>query len=133
MFLCLYICTDTALKTEVSSGQIQAPPLGSSGNFIGMQRRSTPVFVNNPPNISAGVNLNQFKEPGFTQNQQKVPSFNLTTAQSAAGTSLVSGKFPGFSNVPASKPPSGSLPSNKPVIATGAISDAKPPGKQFGS
>ena len=113
------------MKSAISSGQAQAPSFNASGNFVGMQRRSSPSLAKIQP--SPGVGLNQSKEPGFTINQQNKPGFNLNTAQSTAGTSLVS-KPGGLSNVPATKPPSGSQLGSKFVGAPSTTFDAKPTG-----
>ena len=114
------------MKAAISSGQAQAPSFNASGNFVGMQRRSSPSLAKIQP--SPGVGLNQSKELGFTVNQQNKPGFNLNTAQYTAGTSLVSSKPGRLSNVPATKPPSGSQLGSKFVGAPSTTFDAKPTG-----
>ena len=104
------------MKSEIRSGQAQ----------VGMQRRSSPSLAK--IQSSPGIGLSQSKEPGFTINQQNKPGFNLNTAQSTAGTGLVSNKPGGLTNVPATKPPSGSQLGSKFVGAPSTTFDAKPTG-----
>ena len=107
----LYCFTDTVLKAQVS--QAPAPAMSMSGNFLGMQRRSSPVFKQD--NSSTGYNLNKPKESGFTLNQQKAPGFTVSAAPTFPGTTTVESKGKGLSNLLTSNLPSNALLSNRPL------------------
>ena len=109
------------MKSDLPS-HIEAPSVGTSGNFVGMQRRSTPASKQSGQSTTIGFNTNQSKEPGFTVDKQRGQGFT----QTAAGTG-VNGKVQGLGNVPVPKPPAGSVVTNRPMAAPSVRFDTRKP------